>query len=84
MYDIWRFKIFLLFSWDFIWWLIQAFINAHLAVYLIWRMASTAKGAKMNTSQNVIHLQLPISMISFRHYLSIKGNIQFIIWIIAF
>ena len=33
------------------------FINADLAMYLIWRMDTTAKGAKKNTSQNVIHLQ---------------------------
>ena len=26
-------------------------------MYLIWQRYSTAKGAKMNTSQNVIHLQ---------------------------
>ena len=33
------------------------FINAHLAMYFIWRMDTTAKGAKKNTSPNVIHLQ---------------------------
>ena len=32
-------------------------INAYLAMYLIWRMDTTAKGAKKNTSPNVIHLQ---------------------------
>ena len=31
--------------------------DAHLAMYLIWRMNTTAKGAKKNTSPNVIHLQ---------------------------
>ena len=28
-------------------------MNAHLAMYLIWRMDTTAKGAKKNTSLNV-------------------------------
>ena len=37
--------------------LIQTVINAYLAVYLIWRMDSTAKGAKKNTSPNVIRTQ---------------------------
>ena len=37
--------------------LIQTFINAHLAVYLIWQKVSSAKGAKKNTSPNVIFLQ---------------------------
>ena len=37
--------------------LIQTFINVHLAVYLIWRNDSTAKGAKKNTSPNVMRLQ---------------------------
>ena len=32
-------------------------INAHLAVYLIWPRDSTPKGAKKNTSPNVIRLQ---------------------------
>ena len=27
-------------------------------MYLIWRMDTTAKGAKKNTSPNVIHLQV--------------------------
>ena len=35
----------------------QTFIYAHLAVYLNWRRYSTAKGAKKNTSPNVICLQ---------------------------
>ena len=34
--------------------LIQTFKHAHLAVYLNWRRDSTAKGAKKNTSPNVI------------------------------
>ena len=29
-------------------------------MYLIWRMDTTAKGAKKNTSPNVIHLQYPL------------------------
>ena len=33
------------------------FLNAHLAMFLIWQMDTTAKGAKKNTSLNVIHLQ---------------------------
>ena len=34
--------------------LIHTFINAHLAVYLIWRKDSTNKGSKKNTPPNVI------------------------------
>ena len=29
-------------------------------MYLIWRMDTTAKGAKKNTSPNVIHLQYTV------------------------
>ena len=36
---------------------IETFVNAHLAVYLIWQRDSTAKGAKKNISPNVIRLQ---------------------------
>ena len=42
--------------------LMQTFINAHLAVYLIWRRDSAAKGAKKNSSPNVIRLQYLISV----------------------
>ena len=54
------FLYFLLFVVDFVWWFIQTFINTHLAVYLNWRRDSTAKGAKKNTSPNVIHLQYSV------------------------
>ena len=46
--------------------LIQTFINAHLAVYLILREDSTAKGTKKNTSPNVVLLQyFPIYIDSY-------------------
>ena len=57
VYDIWRFLDCLLFSMDFIWWLIQTFKNAHLTVYLIWWRDSTAKGTKKNTLPNITCLQ---------------------------
>ena len=53
----------LLFSVDLIWWLIYIRLNAHLAVYLIWRRDSTAKGAKKNTSPKVIPLQYSVPLI---------------------
>ena len=37
-------------------------------MYLIWRMNTTAKGAKKNTSPNVIHLQY-FEIIKEFHYL---------------
>ena len=37
--------------------LIHTLIKAHLAVQLIWRRHSIAKGANKNTSPNVIRLQ---------------------------
>ena len=65
---------FLLFSVDLIWWLIciyiiQTFISAHLAVYLIWWRDSSTKGVKKNTSPNVIRLQYFIT----GPILSVKG-----------
>ena len=52
VYDIWRTLDFLLFSMDLIWFVISfhctysnLYINAHLAVFLIWRRDTTAKGA---------------------------------------
>ena len=36
---------------------IQTFTNTYLAVFLIWRRYSTAKGAKKNISPNKIRLQ---------------------------
>ena len=57
VYDIWQTFNFLLFSVYLFWWLIEVFINGHLAMYLIWRRDSTAKGAKKNTSPNVMRLQ---------------------------
>ena len=41
----------LLFSVYLISWLIEVFINGHLAMYLIWRRDSTAKGAKKYTAK---------------------------------
>ena len=56
-----RFLNFLLFSVDMIWWLICIHVfkplYVHVALYFIWRRDSTAKGAKKNTSPNVIRLQ---------------------------
>ena len=46
---------------------IQTFINAHLAVYLIWRRDSTAKDAKKNTSPNVICLQYCMDTVQYIH-----------------
>ena len=48
--DIWRTLDFLLFSMDLIWFIISfhctySFINAQLAVFLIWGRDTTAKGA---------------------------------------
>ena len=63
VYDILCFLDFRPFCVDLIKWLncihfnIQTLINDHLAVYLIWRRDSTAKGAQKNTSPNVICLQ---------------------------
>ena len=45
---------------------IQTFINAHLAVYLIWRRNSTVKGAKKDTLPNVIRLQYSIWFFFFK------------------
>ena len=62
--------------------LIQTFVNAHLAVYLIWLRESIAKGAKKNTSPNVIRLQYSASVFS---HIGTAGNyfkVVFKIWII--
>ena len=37
--------------------LVHTPINVHLPMYLIWRMDTTAKGAKKNTSQYVVHTE---------------------------
>ena len=42
----------------------NTFINAHLAMYLIWRMDTTAKGVKKNTLPNAIHLQYLFSLVN--------------------
>ena len=42
--------------------LIHTFNNVHLAVYLIWRSDMTVKGAKKNTSPNVICLQYSLAL----------------------
>ena len=63
MYDIWRNLDFWLFSVDlnllalYSNQLNNVFLKAHLAMYMIWRMNTTAKGSKKNTSPNAIHLQ---------------------------
>ena len=67
MYYIWRVQYLAEFEFLAIWrefelafhsnQLDYTFINAHFAMYLIWRMDTTAKGAKKNTSPNVTHLQ---------------------------
>ena len=58
VYDIWQNLNFWLFSMDLNWhFILMNFINAHIAMYLIWQMDTTPKGSKKNTSPNVIHLQ---------------------------
>ena len=47
VYDIWQNLNFWLFSLDLNWrFILNVFINAHLAMYLIWPMNTTAKSAK--------------------------------------
>ena len=44
-------------------------------MYLIWRMDTTAKGAKKNTSPNVIHLQYFDSVKSTQEYDELIENL---------
>ena len=57
VYNIWRNLNVWLFSVDLNWRFILINLIIPLAMYLIWRMDTTAKGSKKNTLPNVIHLQ---------------------------
>ena len=45
-------------------------------MYLIWRMDSTAKGAKKNTSPNVIHLQYVAFLTSLSRIFPTYGDVS--------